>query len=127
MNQSQENTGSGSAVGIIGLGSMGFGVASSLLDAGFTVYACDVRRDALDRFAGLGGVAVSTPAELAEHVQALIVLVVDAAQTDTVLFGENGAAAAMRKGGVIISSATVSPDYAAIGRAPCGEGVGQSV
>src|SRR3546814_11684552 len=91
---------------------MGFGVASSLLDAGFTVYACDVRRDALDQFAGLGGVAVSTPAELAEHVQALIVLVVDAAQTDTVLFGENGAAAAMRTGGVIISSATVSPDSA---------------
>ncbi|MEO6958662.1 MAG: L-threonate dehydrogenase [Burkholderiaceae bacterium] len=111
MNQAKKKE-SESPVGVIGLGSMGFGVASSLLKAGFSVIGCDVRDDVLDRFSKLGGISVRTPAELAQKVSALIVLVVDAAQTDTVLFGENGAAAAMQAGGVIIRSSTVSPDYA---------------
>ena len=100
------------AVGVIGLGSMGFGVAHALLNAGFQVHACDVRSEVLDRFAALGGLIARTPAQLAEKVEAVIVLVVDARQMDTVLFGEHGAAAAMRKGAVIISSATVAPAYA---------------
>lgn len=103
---------SDSPVGVIGLGSMGFGVAASLLKAGFSVVGCDVRDDVLKRFSKLGGISVRSPAELGQKVNALIVLVVDAAQTDTVLFGENGAAAAMRAGGIIIRSSTVSPDYA---------------
>jgi 3-hydroxyisobutyrate dehydrogenase len=37
---------------------------------------------------------------------------VNAEQTDAVLFGENGAAAAMRRGAVVIASATVPPLYA---------------
>lgn len=101
------------AVGVIGLGSMGFGVAQSLLKAGFRVHACDVRRDVLDRFAAAGGIAESSPAALGARVDALIILVVNAAQTDEVLFGEQGAAAAMKAGAVVISSATVAPDYAA--------------
>ena len=39
-------------------------------------------------------------------------LVVNAEQTETVLFGEHGAARAMRRGGVLVMSATVPPDYA---------------
>jgi 3-hydroxyisobutyrate dehydrogenase len=45
-------------------------------------------------------------------VRIVIILVVNAAQTDAVLFGENGAAAALPAGAVVISSATVAPDYA---------------
>ena len=104
-------TGTG-PVGVIGLGSMGFGVAQSLLKAGFTVHACDVRPEVLARFVALGGVAASTPAALAAQVDRLIILVVNAAQTDAVLFGENGAAAALPAGAIVISSATVAPEYA---------------
>ena len=110
MNTSTKHVG---AVGVIGLGSMGFGVAHTLLKNGFTVHACDVRRESLDRFAALGGIAQATPAALGAQVDAVIILVVTAAQTEAVLFGENGAAAAMRPGTVVISSATVAPDYAA--------------
>ena len=39
-------------------------------------------------------------------------LVVNADQTETVLFGENGAAANLAPGSVVIASATVSPEYA---------------
>lgn len=99
-------------VGVIGLGAMGLGVARSLLRAGFDVHACDVRTEVLRQFAADGGVACATPAEMGRACDVVITLVVNADQTDAVLFGENGAVAAMRSGGVIISSATVAPEYA---------------
>jgi putative dehydrogenase len=99
-------------VGVIGLGAMGLGVARSLLRAGFAVHACDVRQEVLDKFAAEGGVACATPAIMAQAVDVVITLVVNAAQTETVLFGEHGAAAALKPGSVVISSATVAPDFA---------------
>jgi 3-hydroxyisobutyrate dehydrogenase len=92
---------------------MGAGVASSLLRAGFTVHGCDVRRDALDAFAAEGGIVCADPAELGRRSQVVLTLVVNAAQTEAVLFGERGAVAAMAPGGVVISSATVAPEFAA--------------
>ncbi|UVS98119.1 L-threonate dehydrogenase [Burkholderia glumae] len=99
-------------VGVIGLGAMGLGVARSLLRAGFRVHACDVRDSVLAAFAAEGGIRCATPAELGARCEVVITLVVDAAQTDTVLFGEHGAVPAMRPGTVVISSATVAPEFA---------------
>ncbi|WP_186096064.1 L-threonate dehydrogenase [Burkholderia gladioli] len=99
-------------VGVIGLGAMGLGVARSLLRAGFRVHACDLREDVLAAFASEGGVPCATPAELGARCDVLITLVVNAAQTEAVLFGEQGAVPAMRAGSVVISSATVAPDFA---------------
>ncbi|WP_186014411.1 L-threonate dehydrogenase [Burkholderia gladioli] len=99
-------------VGVIGLGAMGLGVARSLLRAGFRVHACDLREDVLAAFAAEGGVPCATPAELGARCEVLITLVVNAAQTEAVLFGEQGAVPAMRAGSVVISSATVAPDFA---------------
>ncbi|MGG2048050.1 L-threonate dehydrogenase [Burkholderia gladioli] len=99
-------------VGVIGLGVMGLGVARSLLRAGFRVHACDLREDVLAAFAAEGGVPCATPAELGARCEVLITLVVNAAQTEAVLFGEQGAVPAMRAGSVVISSATVAPDFA---------------
>lgn len=99
-------------VGVIGLGAMGLGVARSLLRAGFRVHACDVRAHVLEAFAAEGGVACATPADVAAQCDVVITLVVNAAQTETVLFGEHGAVAAMKPGSVVIASATVAPDFA---------------
>jgi len=100
-------------VGVIGLGSMGLGVARSLLRAGFEVHAFDVRREAVEGFRREGGRASATPAELGRQVEAVITLVVSSDQTDQVLFGQDGAAPALAKGSVVITSATVAPEYAA--------------
>jgi len=97
-------------VGVIGLGAMGLGVARNLLRKGFAVHVCDVRPDAVQAFALEGGIACAHPAELAQHCAVLIVLVVDADQTESVLFGPQGAAAALRTGSVVIASATCHPD-----------------
>jgi len=92
---------------------MGLGVARSLLRAGFRVHACDVRDEVLRAFANEGGIACATPAELGAQCDVVVTLVVNAEQTEAVLFGEQGAVARMKPGGVVIASATVAPDFAA--------------
>lgn len=92
---------------------MGMGVAASLLRAGFAVRAYDVRAEAMEKWSELGGGAASSPAKAAAGAQALIILVLDAAQTEQALFGPNGAAQAMPKGAVVITSSTVAPAFAA--------------
>jgi 3-hydroxyisobutyrate dehydrogenase len=99
-------------VGVIGLGAMGMGVARSLLRAGFAVHACDVRRPVLEAFASEGGKACASPAELGGKCDVVLTVVVNATQTEAVLFGENGAVPAMKQGGVVLACATVSPQFA---------------
>lgn len=99
-------------VGVIGLGAMGMGVAMSLVREGFEVHACDVRPAAVQKIVDAGGVRAESPAAMAKVVDVLITVVVTADQTETVLFGENGAAPHMKPGSVVIASATVSPDFA---------------
>jgi putative dehydrogenase len=100
------------SVGVVGLGSMGGGVAKSLLRANFPVRVCDVRPAVVQSFADSGAIGCATPAELGAASDVVIVLVVNAEQVDAVLFGENGAAPAMRQGSVLVMSVTVAPDYA---------------
>ncbi len=98
-------------VGVIGLGAMGLGMAGSLRRAGHEVSVCDVRREAAQAFAKDGGTACSTPAELAINVDLIVSVVVNAAQTEAVLFGEHGAAASMKPGALFIMCSTVDPNW----------------
>jgi L-threonate 2-dehydrogenase len=98
--------------GIIGLGSMGMGAARSCLRAGFATSAYDVRREAVDAFAAAGGTPRATPAELGANAKIVALFVVNAEQVETVLFGADGAAAAMAPGSVLILCVTAAPDYA---------------
>ena len=100
------------SVGVIGLGSMGMGVARTLLKKGFKVHAFDVRREALQTVRRAGGIAAGSPAEVGANTGIVIVLVVNAEQTESVLFGREGAAPRMARGGVVIASSTVAPAYA---------------
>lgn len=98
-------------VGVIGLGAMGLGIASTLRRNGFDVHACDVRPGAAQAFAADGGVAMATPAELAAACPVLVSVVVNAAQTEAVLFGQHGAAAAMPAGSTFVMCSTVDPNW----------------
>jgi len=100
-----------SSIGVIGLGAMGRGMAESLRRAGYRVHACDVRPDAAQAFAAEGGVACASPAEVAAGCEVVVSVVVNAAQTEAVLFGEQGAAAAMRPGSVFVMCSTVDPGW----------------
>ncbi|WP_159912167.1 L-threonate dehydrogenase [Pantoea sp. 18069] len=98
-------------VGVIGLGAMGLGIAKTLRNNGFNVHVCDVRPGAAQAFAQDGGVAMAHPAELAAACPVLVSVVVNAAQTESVLFGENGAAAHMPAGSTFIMCSTVDPNW----------------
>jgi 3-hydroxyisobutyrate dehydrogenase len=100
------------SVAVIGLGSMGLGMARSLLRAGFAVAGYDVSDAAMARLEAEGGRAAATPAAAAEGAEIVVCVVVNAAQTEQVLFGEHGVAVSMAADGVLISSATMAPEVA---------------
>ena len=98
-------------IGVIGLGAMGLGMAQSLRRAGYLVHVCDIRAETAQAFAAGGGVACVTPAELAARCETVVSVVVNAAQTEDVLFGHQGAAAAMSPGSVFVMCSTVDPNW----------------
>jgi 3-hydroxyisobutyrate dehydrogenase len=97
---------------VIGLGSMGFGMAHSLHAAGLSVTACDVRAEAVARFVAEGGKGAGNPGEAAAGADIVVVVVINADQTEQVLFGPSGAVERAKPDAVIISSATMAPDQA---------------
>ena len=99
-------------VGLIGLGAMGLGMAKSLRRRGFEVHVYDIRREAAEAFAAEGGVVCATPAAAGAACEVVFCVVVNAEQTESVLFGKDGAAAAMKPGSVFALCSTVLPAYA---------------
>ncbi len=97
---------------VIGLGSMGLGMALSLQRAGFTVTGCDVNEAQAAKFATAGGEITPSPAEAARDADVLVSVVLNAAQTEAILFGPEGAADALPEGAVVVSSATMAPEMA---------------
>ncbi|MGL4381467.1 MAG: L-threonate dehydrogenase [Vibrio sp.] len=96
------------SVGVIGLGSMGMGAAKSCIRAGLDVYGFDLNPQALKILAEYGAKAVSTNAlELADKLDALLILVVNAEQVNSVLF-KHGLAAALKPNTPVMVSATIS-------------------
>jgi putative dehydrogenase len=104
-------------VGVIGLGNMGMGAALNLLHKDHDVTGCDVREDVRALFITDGGTAVASPDALPADLDAVVVFVINAAQTEQVLFGENGCLAGLQHGAVILCCATIAPEAAkALGR-----------
>ena len=103
-------------IGFVGLGSMGLPMATNLVRAGFAVTGFDLRADARAAFAASGGTAAETLHDTFAGREAVVLMVVDAAQAEQALFGD-GALAAMAPGGLVILMATCPPGaVVALGR-----------
>jgi 3-hydroxyisobutyrate dehydrogenase len=98
-------------VGVIGIGAMGMGVAKRLLAQGYEVCVRDVRPEADAEARSAGATVCESPAAVARACPVVITLVVDAAQTEEVVFGERGVASGMQPGGVLVMCSTVSPAF----------------
>lgn len=96
-------------VGIVGVGNMGGGMAARLLACGWAVQACDLLTERVDALVRQGARATPTPAAAAKGAQALIVCVVDAQQTRSVLFGPDGAVATLAAGSAVLLCPTIAP------------------
>ncbi len=99
-------------VAVIGLGNMGMGAALNLLRKGHHVTGCDVRDALLQELQAAGGTAISRAADLPGDTDAVVVFVVNAAQTEDVLFAANGCLAKLSKGAVVLCCATIAPEAA---------------
>lgn len=94
---------------IIGLGSMGMGMAQNVLAAGVALKGYDIHAAARDAFAARGGIACDTATEAAAGCGLLILMVVNAAQAADALFGAGDAAAALDPGATVMLCSTVAP------------------
>jgi 3-hydroxyisobutyrate dehydrogenase len=110
-------------IGVIGIGNMGLAMALRLRACGHAVAVRDIDPAPEAVAAAAGAVIYPSPAALARDCALVIVAVVDAAQTHAVLFGTDGAAAALPPAGAVLLCPTIAPadvEAAAAGLAALG-------
>jgi 3-hydroxyisobutyrate dehydrogenase-like beta-hydroxyacid dehydrogenase len=110
-------------VGFIGLGQMGFGMASNLLKAGHDVLAYDVAAEPLARFAARGGRAARDPKQIGAECSSVMVMVVNGPQVDAVLFGRDALLESMTAGTVMVCSTIALSELKPIAERARGRGV----
>lgn len=98
-------------VGFVGIGNMGFGMASNVLKAGYEVNAFDLNPVALDRFQAIGGGVCGSNAELAAQSDVIFVMTMNGQQAESAMFGENGLCSTIKPGSVIIVTASCGTAY----------------
>lgn len=99
-------------VGFIGLGAMGFGMATHLVKNGYKVTGFDVWAPTLERFKQAGGYCATTPAEAAQGKEYCVCMVATAQQAQVALLdGPNPAVPALAQGAVLLLCSTVSCGY----------------
>ena len=99
----------GAPVALIGVGNMGGGMARRLLSLGWPVRVCDIDRAKTDNLETFGALAHATPAQAAADSEVIIVVVVDAVQTEEVLFGKEGVASVLQPGQTVLLCPTLAP------------------
>lgn len=107
-------------VAVIGLGSMGFGMARSLLAAGHKVWGVDRRPEPVSEFQRLGGDTLAFD-QAVPVLDVAVLVVLNAPQAEAVLFGDDGIAPRMKPGACVMLCATVPPDFARAAALKCGE------
>lgn len=98
-------------IGFIGLGAMGAGMASSLRRAGYNVHVYDIRPEAVSAFTADGGVACDSAESVADACPIVISVLVNADQTEQLLFGAGGMAARMQPDSTFVMCSTVDPNW----------------
>jgi 3-hydroxyisobutyrate dehydrogenase len=96
----------GERVAFLGLGIMGSRMARNLRKAGFDVTVWNRTRARAEE---LGEPIADTPRAAAENAGVVITMVVDAPQVEEVLFGDDGAAAGLSEGDLVIDMSTIAP------------------
>ncbi len=94
-------------VGFIGLGNMGFGMARNLVVKGYDVLAYDLAPEPLERLVQQGARRAENVAQIGHVCERVMVMVVNGAQVEAVVSGEDGLLQTMN-GGVIMVHSTIA-------------------
>ncbi|MEP3628921.1 MAG: L-threonate dehydrogenase [Hyphomicrobiales bacterium] len=105
---------------VIGLGSMGYGIAQSILRANKPVLGVDIDAGRMADLRAEGGMDDELK-NLALKLDTAVIVVLNASQTEAVLFGDNALVPLMSSGAVVISCATVPPEFARQMAARCAD------
>src|SRR6185437_10694531 len=100
------------AVGLIGLGLMGKPMGRNLLKAGFPLVVWNRTRAKAGDLVSEGARWAENPADVARQADVLVTIVSDPPAVEEVLWGKDGAVAALRRGSILVDSSTVSPALA---------------
>lgn len=95
-------------IGFVGLGAMGAPMARNLLAKGFAVRGFDTRVAALEDFVAAGGEQAGSAGDAAADADALVLMVVNAAQAASILF-DDGALERLPTGRCVVLMATCPP------------------
>ncbi len=98
-----------SHVGVIGLGALGRPVAERLVKDGCSVAVFDVRGEPMAALKDLGASACESPAAVGAHSEIVISLVSDRAQTDAIVFADDGILATLKPGTIVAIGSTLGP------------------
>ena len=101
-------------IGFVGLGLMGRPMAGHLLKGGHKLFANDLflvknGKPLPEELASAGAVEVKSLKELASKVDIIITMVPDTPDVGIALFGEDGIAAGLSKGKIVIDMSSISP------------------
>ena len=94
--------------GFIGLGIMGKPMAENLLKAGYPLMVYDLNEEAVNALCRLGAKA-GTAAEIGKCCQQIFTILPNGGVVKEVLFGEDGAACAMKAGTIVCDMSSVTP------------------
>ena len=100
-------------VALLGLGTMGAGMAANLLKAGFSLSVYNRTAAKAQTLISAGARFASTPAEAAKNASVIVSMLSDDAASREVWVGSDGALQATGKGAILIESSTVSPAWVA--------------
>jgi 2-hydroxy-3-oxopropionate reductase len=96
-------------VGFIGLGVMGKPMARNLIEAGHELVLFSRTRASVDEVAGDSATAASSPREVAERADVVVLMLPDSPQVREVLDGDDGLLAGAREGQLVVDMSTISP------------------
>jgi 3-hydroxyisobutyrate dehydrogenase len=101
------------SVALLGLGTMGNGMAANLLKAGFSLAIYNRTASKAERFAAQGARIATSPADAAEGASVILAMLSDDVASRVAWLGPEGALAAAEPGAVLIECSTVSPPWTA--------------
>jgi 3-hydroxyisobutyrate dehydrogenase len=103
----------GDNIAMLGLGTMGSGMAANLLKAGFSVTVYNRTAAKAQPLIDAGARFASTPAEAAKGASVIISMLADDTASREVWLGKYGALNSSKNGAILIESSTVSPAWVA--------------
>ena len=95
-------------LGFIGLGQMGAPIALKLIERGYSVTVWGRSRERLVPFQDAGATTASSPAQLAEAVDIILLCVADGSAVEEVVFGANGVAEGGSGDKILVDHSTIS-------------------